>query len=396
MSSYQVLEGYKMTDVGIIPEDWGVTQIGDFKPFVTSGSRGWAVYYSDQGSLFIRITNLCRESIYLNLENSKFVNLPPEASEGIRTQLKQDDVLISITADIGIIGYIDSNIPEPAYINQHIALVRFNTPQINSQFVSYFLASEKPQKLFRASTDTGAKAGMSLLTVQKIQFALPPEPEQRSIATALSDMDELLGGLDRLIAKKRDLKQATMQQLLTGKTRLPGFDGEWEMKQLRDVLTICHGRSQHEVQVEDGPYPILATGGQIGRARSFLCDKPSVLIGRKGTIDQPRYIDTPFWTVDTLFYSIIRDFNDAKFIFYRCCLIDWYKYNEASGVPSLSAQTVESIEISFPKPEEQIAIAAILSDMDTAIAALEQRRNKTHDIKQAMMQELLTGKTRLI
>ena len=171
--------------------------------------------------------------------------------------------------------------------------------------------------------------------------------------------------------------------------------GEWKTERLGDVLTICHGRNQHDVQVEDGPYPILATGGQIGRSRSFLYDKPSVLIGRKGTIDQPRYMDTPFWTVDTLFYSIVHDFYHPKFIYYCFCLIDWYKHNEASGVPSLSAQTIESIEISFPKLEEQTAIASILSDMDTEIAAIEQRRNKTRDLKQAMMQELLTGRIRL-
>ncbi len=258
-------------------------------------------------------------------------------------------------------------------------------------FVSYLLRTID----FNSHSGKSGVPGVNRNDLHELSVKVPSLPEQRSIATALSDMDELLGGLDRLITKKRDLKQAAMQQLLTGKTRLPGFDREWEVKRLGDVLTICHGRSQHEVQVEDGPYPILATGGQIGRSRSFLYDKPSVLIGRKGTIDQPKYMDTPFWTVDTLFYSIIRDFNYANFIFYRFCLIDWYKYNEASGVPSLNARTIESIEINFPPLPEQTAIATILSDMDAEIAAIEQRRNKTRDLKQAMMQELLTGRIRL-
>ena len=115
--------GYKLTEVGIIPEDWGSVQLGELRPFVTSGSRGWASFYSEHGSLFVRITNLSRESIYLHLTDSKFVKLPPKASEGIRTQLEEHDVLISITADIGMIGYIDSSIPKPAYINQHIAQI---------------------------------------------------------------------------------------------------------------------------------------------------------------------------------------------------------------------------------------------------------------------------------
>src|SRR5947209_6973464 len=105
-----VKSGYKQTDIGVIPIDWNVVQIGDLKPFVTSGSRGWASYYSERGSLFVRITNLSRNSIYLDLADRRFVKLPPSATEGVRTQLNERDVLISITADIGIIGYIDANI----------------------------------------------------------------------------------------------------------------------------------------------------------------------------------------------------------------------------------------------------------------------------------------------
>ena len=260
-------------------------------------------------------------------------------------------------------------------------------------FVSYLLRTID----FQSHSGKSGVPGVNRNDLHALRVRIPPTvDEQRSIATTLSDMDELLGALDRLIAKKRDLKQAAMQQLLTGKTRLPGFDGEWEVKRIGDVLTICHGRSQHEVQVEDGPYPILATGGQIGTARCFLYDKPSVLIGRKGTIDQPQYMKTPFWTVDTLFYSIVHGSNNAKFIFYCFCLINWYQYNEASGVPSLSAKTIESIEFNCPQPEEQTEIATILSEMDAEITTLEQRRDKTRALKQAMMQELLTGKTRLI
>ncbi len=209
-------------------------------------------------------------------------------------------------------------------------------------------------------------------------------------------MNALLDGLDRLITKKRTIKQATMQQLLTGQTRLPGFSGDWKVKRLGNVLAIKHGKSQKYVEASDGSYPILATGGQIGLASQPIYEKPSVLIGRKGTINQPQYMDQPFWSVDTLFYSEMKNSNVAKFFYYRFCLIDWMQYNEASGVPSLNARTIESIELSLPAPEEQTAIATILSDMDTEITALETRRTKTRALKQAMMQALLTGRTRLV
>jgi type I restriction enzyme S subunit len=193
--------------------EWEEKRIGELKPFVTSGSRGWAAFYSNKGSLFVRMTNLTRESIYLDLADSKFVNLPPEATEGVRTQLKEYDVLISITADIGIIGYVDASVPSPAYINQHIALVRFNPSEVSSKFVSYFLASERSQRLFRTSTDTGTKAGMSLIGVQKIQVVLPALPEQQKIADCLSSLDDLINALAQKIALLKHHKKGLMQQL---------------------------------------------------------------------------------------------------------------------------------------------------------------------------------------
>ncbi len=242
--------GYKRTEVGVIPEDWAVGPISDLNPVVTSGSRGWAEFYSDMGSAFLRITNLRRSSIYIDLADLKLVKLPPENNEGTRTQLQDGDLLVSITADIGIIGYINESVPKPAYINQHIALVRLDAAKVDTKFLSYFLAGEQSQRLFRAGTDSGAKAGMNLSGVRSIKMAAPPLPEQRAIATALSDVDALLAKIDQLIAKKRDLKQAAMQQLLTGQTRLPGFSGEWEVKRLGELFTFSGGHTASRDQLK--------------------------------------------------------------------------------------------------------------------------------------------------
>jgi len=170
---------------------------------------------------------------------------------------------------------------------------------------------------------------------------------------------------------------------------------DWEVKRLGEVLTIKHGKNQSQVIVASGMIPIYGSGGIIGWASKYLYDKPSVLIGRKGTIDSPYYMDIPFWTVDTMFYSEIFRNNDAKFIFYIFNTIDWYAYNEASGVPSLNAKTIESISIPLPPLPEQRAIAAALSDVDALIGALEALIAKKRAIKQATMQQLLTGQTRL-
>jgi restriction endonuclease S subunit len=227
--------GYKQTEVGVIPEDWEVAEIGDSKPFVTSGSRGWAKFYSDTGEPFIRISNLSRESIYLDLTDLKQVKLPAEAREGTRTQLQDNDVVISITADIGIIGYVNGCVPKPSYINQHIALVRFDSAKTSSQFISYFLTCENSQRQFRGATDQGAKAGMSLETIRKIPIARPPLPEQRAIAETLSDADALIESLEKLLTKKRQLERGSMQELLTGRKRLPGFSGDWKVYRFGEI-----------------------------------------------------------------------------------------------------------------------------------------------------------------
>lgn len=170
---------------------------------------------------------------------------------------------------------------------------------------------------------------------------------------------------------------------------------DWKIVPFGNTLAIRHGKNQKTVEHPNGNIPIFATGGQIGWANQYLWNKPSVLIGRKGTIDKPRYSDQPFWTVDTLFYSEIKDCANPKFIFYKFCMIDWMQYNEASGVPSLNAGTIERILTSLPPKKEQDAIAIILSDIDALISEQERLIAKKQAIKTATMQQLLTGRTRL-
>ncbi len=178
-------------------------------------------------------------------------------------------------------------------------------------------------------------------------------------------------------------------------TEVGMIPSDWFVKAFGQVMSIRHGKDQKAIQVPDGCYPIFGTGGQMGTTNTALYDKPSVLLGRKGTINKPRYIDKPFWTVDTLFYSEVSNSESAKFIYYKFCMIDWMQYNEASGVPSLNASTIESVTASFPELKEQAAIANALSDVDALLTELEKLIAKKQAIKTATMQQLLTGKTRL-
>ena len=386
--------GYKHTEVGVIPEEWEVSPVRQ-KGDVLTG-KALAVDAPGRQRPYLRTKNVFDGRI----EIDDVLTMPMTDEQFAQFRIRNGDVLLNEGQSIELVGrcaMYQDEYPEQCAIQN--ALLRFRARAgVCEKFASH---------LFRHCQHTGVFARIALQTTsvahlggsrfERLRLAWPTELEQRAIATALSDVDGLLDGRERLIAKKRDLKQAAMQQLLTGQTRLPGFHGEWEVKRLGEVLKVRHGKSQHGITVPDGKFPILASGGEIGRTNTALYDKPSVLIGRKGTIDSPQYAATPFWTVDTLFFTEIAAGADAKFVFYKFTLIPWRSYNEASGVPSLNAKTIEKIEALFPPTlAEQTAIAEVLTEMDGELALLEKQREKTCALKQAMMQELLTGRTRLI
>lgn len=349
------------------------------------------------GNFFILKTSAISKG-KLNLSEKKPV-LPREVAR-LKCSLRQETILISRMNTPELVGecaYVPCDDPR-IYLPDRIWQTNFKKDvDVSAKWLNYLLSSKKYRSLIQ-NCATGTSNSMKNISKEQLlglEILYPSFREQTSIAEALSDVDSLISSLQELIEKKKAIKQGAMQELLTGKKRLPGFYKEWRIVQIGETLSIGHGQSQKTVENRFGKYPILATGGCIGYANDFLWDKPSVLIGRKGTIDKPQYADYPFWTIDTLFYTKIFDGYDAKFIYYKFCMIDWHQYNEASGVPSLNATTIENLQIIVPEKDEQQAIAQILSDMDSEIEQLEKKLAKYQQIKQGMMQELLTGRIRL-
>jgi len=385
--------GYKQSEVGVIPEDWRCDEVGSFIdmltgfPFPSSG-------YSSSGIRLLRGSNVKRGRT--DWSDNLTTYWPYLTSEIRKYLLQPDDVVVAM--DGSLVGRSFASLSKndvPALLLQRVARLRSGV--VSQAYLKVWICSQRFTKHCDLVKTTTAIPHISPADIRSFKIAIPPtKVEQEAIAKALNDADALIDSLEELIIKKGHLKQGSMQKLLSGKKRLPGFSGKWKVKSLGEVLTISHGKSQQAVIDRNGIYPILATGGQIGMANRFLYDKPSVLIGRKGTIDRPQYMDKPFWTVDTLFYSVVHEPNSAKFLFFCFCLIDWRQHNEASGVPSLNAKTIERIEINVPDPDEQIAIATVLSDIDAEIGELEAQLVKARTIKQGMMNKLLTGKIRLI
>ena len=253
-------------------------------------------------------------------------------------------------------------------------------------------------------------------------------PEQRAIAAALGDVDALLGGLARLIAKKRDLKQAAMQQLLTGQTRLPGFHGEWEVKRLGDHVTFLrNGTISWAELTQDDPVKYLHYGDVHACVGTQLRPNalPSLPSEKAKSLARLQDGDLVFADASEDLAGVsksveMRGVAGAETVpglhtiaarFDKSVLADGFK-SYLQFCPTFSGQLrrlaagtkvyatnrahIASIEMRLPGVEEQTAIAAVLSDMDAELSALEARLDKTRDLKQGMMQELLTGKTRLV
>jgi type I restriction enzyme S subunit len=209
---------FKDSPLGRIPKEWEVPTIDEIKEFITSGSRGWAKYYSIEGSQFIRITNLKRKQIEIDRTEMKFVKLPVSA-EGMRSKLQTGDLLISITADLGIIGIVPDDFGD-AFINQHIALVRLNQADIYPDFIGYFLCSQQGQRMFNLLNDGGAKAGLNLKTVGNIPVIKPSKAEQILIVEKIEAVNKTVREFEIQHSKLQSLKTGLMQDLLSGKVRV--------------------------------------------------------------------------------------------------------------------------------------------------------------------------------
>lgn len=371
---------FKMTELGLIPEDWEVKRLGEIgEPLMCK--RILKSQTLDAGDVPFYKIGTFGGAADAYISRSLY-----ESYRRKYSYPKKGNVLLSAAGTIGRTVVYDGR--DAYFQDSNIVWLDNDESQVLNEYLHWWY------KVISWNTeDGGIVTRLYNNNLKSSLIALPPLPEQRRIAGALSDVDELISALGKLIEKKRNIKTGTMQQLLTGKRRLPGFGGKWVEKRLRDVVKIGNGKDYKHLS--KGDIPVYGTGGLMTYVNEYLHEGATVCIGRKGTIDEPQYHEGKIWTVDTLFYTY--DFNgvDPKFLYYLFTRINWLSYNTATGVPSLTAMAILGIEMSIPSLPEQRAIAAVLSDMDAEIAALEAERAKYARIKSGMMQELLTGRTRL-
>lgn len=408
----ELMPGYKHSDVGVIPEDWSVRSLGEIAT-VKDGTHQTPKYQAS-GVPFYSVEHVTSG----DFENTKFISEQEHQFLTRSFRIEKGDILMTRIGSIGECKLIDWDVRASFYVSLALLKIKDASAEYIAQY-SNSSAFKREIELHSLQHATPKK--INLGPISDVKIALPQtEAEQSAIARALSDVDALLATLDQVIAKKRDLKQAAMQQLLTGKTRLPGFSGEWDVKQIGEFTDCTAGGTPSTLNSAywGGEIPWMSSGElhlkrvqdvegrvtDLGLNNSSTKIIPSrcVLIGlagqgkTRGTVAINLIELCTNQSIAAIFPN--KSFN-SEYLFHNLDA----RYDELrelstgdGGRGGLNLKIIKSIDIPFPSLEEQEAIASVLSDLDAELAALESRREKTRNIKQAMMQELLTGKTRLV
>lgn len=421
----QLPRGYKQTEVGVIPEDWEVKQLSHLIEHDPKNGYSGRSAKDARGTLTLSLAATTSGQMILNSETIKTLETHIPITSPL--YLEEGDVLVQRSNTPDLVGMTAIfNGPSSTYIYPDLMMRLGFKEQITGEWFWRIANSSQGRRYFVgvAAGSTGTMPKISGRSLSSMPIPLPPTlAEQEAIAKALSDADALIESLEQLIAKKRLIKQGAMQELLTGKKRLPGFSGEWEVKRLGEVGVFLKGSGITREQAQSGHLPCVRYGELytthddiIREFKSFI--SPSVAATA-----------TPIKQGDILFAGsgetkeeigkcaafvhnceayaggdvvILRPSNvDSEFMGYALNALPIRRQRTGRGqgdaVVHISANALRQIEINLPPSiDEQTAIATILSDMDAEIVALEERLEKARQIKQGMMQELLTGRVRLV
>lgn len=394
-----VPEGYKMSEVGVIPKDWGVKELGKITNILVGKDLKEDNFSSYADNIF-------KYPVYSNTVDNEGLYGYYNIAE------YQGDSLSVVGRGVGLGTAFKRN---GGYGAIGRLLLLFPDINVDSKYLCEYINHKV--KIFKESSGIPQLTGISLA---KYNIPLPPTiEEQQAIASTLSDVDALITALEQLITKKRNTKQGAMQQLLTGKKRLPGFGGEWEVKKLGEIADIISGGTPSTIISEfwNGdikwctPTDITRTKRKylaytektisekgLKNSSATLLPVGALLLCSRATIGEIRIAKDVVCTNQGFKSLVCKKSFDNQFVYYLLLQSKQKLIDKAIGSTFLeiSKKDTDAIKLTFPSFPEQQAITQILSDMDAEIESLEQKRNKYKAIKQGMMQELLTGKTRLV
>jgi len=404
-----VKKGYKQTEVGVIPEDWEVKPLSDLTKEIGDGIHATPEYVNSSDCFFINGNNLLDGKIVIT-ENTMCVS--DVEYRRLRKLLNTDTILMSINGTIGNLAFYDN---EKVVLGKSAAYINVNQ-EASKNFLYYVFQSFATRTYYENELTGTTIRNLSLTSIRNTPISIPPTlAEQESIAEALSDADAFIESIERLLAKKRQIKQGAMSELLTGRRRLSGFGGEWEERKLGDIVEFVNGKPLESMVSSSGDYFIITLDSididgklkpehkrssyfdnslQKGDIVIILSDLAhGYLLGLCDLIPEDnRYILNQR-------VGRLRCNNEQVSQFIRMLINrnqDFFrKRGQGTSQRHIYKRDIFELNISLPQKNEQSAIAEILSEMDGEIAALEEKLVKARQVKAGMMGELLGGRIRL-
>jgi type I restriction enzyme S subunit len=389
--------GYKHTRIGVIPEEWDVKYLGDLGTIVRGASprpAGHSRYFNGDFIPWLTVGSLTQIPSNQMFVTETATRLTEDGAKNSR--LLQQGTLVIVNSGARTLG-VSKVLSISCCANDGIAAI-VNQTGGEKRYLCYYLASQIKhlREVVAAGND---QLNLNTGRIALISVPFPTGPEQQAIAEALGDVDDLLTALEQLIVKKGDLKQAAMQRLLTGRVRLPGFDGEWQEKRLGDVVRMQKGQLITRKTLQPGEVPVIA-GGKQAAYFHIVANRFGRTITISASGASAGYVavhNSPIFASDCSTISEDESYC-FDFVFYQLCRLQKIIYEAQTGgaQPHIHPKDLSPIPIQVPPLAEQFAIAKVLSDLSAELVALEQRRDKTQLLKQGMLQALLTGRTRLI
>ena len=407
------MKGYKKTEIGVIPEDWEVDKLENISYSIGDGIHSTPKYIKISKYYFINGNNIVNSKIKID-SNTKCIDY--EEYKKYLINLDNNTILLSINGTIGNVAIYNN---ENVILGKSAAYIKLNQ-YVDVKYIYYQLQSNKVYDYYNKELTGSTIKNLSLKSIRNLSIPIPPLQEQKTIAKVLSDIDSLIENLDKLIQKKKLIKKGVMQELLTGKRRLPGFKGEWVRKKLGEISKFRRGsfpqpynldkwydniKGKPFIQVVD-VQENLKVKKETKQKISKLAEKFSVLakkddiiltiqgsIGRGAILPYDAYVDRTL----LIFQSLDKDIDKYFFLLKIIELFEKEKKYATGGIiKSITKEKLKNFEISLPPTlEEQKAIAKILSDIDADIESLERKKEKYEKIKKGTMELLLSGKVRL-
>lgn len=422
-----VKKGYKQTEVGIIPNTWQVISLQNLcvQNGIVRGPFGGAL----KKEIFVAEGYKVYEqgnAIYKTVTRGSYYIDAAKYNKMLRFSVREGDFIVSCSGTIGMIFQIPINAPK-GIINQALLKLTINDAVVNPQYFYLYFSCDSFTRRIVDDTQGGAMKNLVGMDVfRNTPFPIPPMPEQKNISIVLADITDLITNLEAIIAKKKAIKQGTMQELLTGKRRLPGFFGEWRYFNLiknSKVKARIGWQGLKKSEYLDSGYALLVTGTDFddGRVlwdgchyvtrsryeqdRNIQLQNNDILITKDGSLGKAALVQglTKPATLNSGIFVIrpLQDAYDPVFVYQILSSFVFKNFldrlSAGSTIIHLYQKDVGKFEFLLPPTiAEQKAIAEALSEMDADIAALENKLTKYRQVKQGMMQQLLTGKIRLV